>query len=326
MWKSKFYGAFVASTSTPSTRRLLDGVAMPVPHPTHWLISTQVASSIFRNNIAEEATDSEGKDISNSGKGSAVTVTDGVLDVRDSIFDGNTQYKQGTLYTWETHNISVTNCTFVGNEATDGRAGAVCFEVDKSNMDRSSLQVWDSTFKGNKCQAEGGALYTLRIKKVNISNCLFEENESTGGPGGGAYVLRPQEDDNKNVPTASRLHVLGSVFRANTNVDSCDTTCKDGGGLYVLQVSNVTIDKCTFEENRAGAKGGGLYVQPYVAHTNSDVRVLRTSIRNNEAATNGGGAFVGSSGATTFADVDFLDNSAGLCGNQPVRRVPSVEW
>ena len=28
----KFYGAFVASTCTPSTRRLLDGVAMPVPH------------------------------------------------------------------------------------------------------------------------------------------------------------------------------------------------------------------------------------------------------------------------------------------------------
>mgnify|MGYP006952497259 CR=1 FL=1 len=30
VWKSKFYGAF-ASSSTPSTRRLLDGVAMPVP-------------------------------------------------------------------------------------------------------------------------------------------------------------------------------------------------------------------------------------------------------------------------------------------------------
>ena len=65
VWKSKFYGAF-ASTSTPSTRRLLDGVAVPVRHrsteparprhrretfdlmkncrvhPTHWLISTQV--------------------------------------------------------------------------------------------------------------------------------------------------------------------------------------------------------------------------------------------------------------------------------------------
>ena len=30
VWKSKFYGAF-ASSSTPSTRRLLDGVAIPVP-------------------------------------------------------------------------------------------------------------------------------------------------------------------------------------------------------------------------------------------------------------------------------------------------------
>ena len=32
VWKSKFYGAF-ASSSTPSTQPLLDGVAMPVPHP-----------------------------------------------------------------------------------------------------------------------------------------------------------------------------------------------------------------------------------------------------------------------------------------------------
>ena len=33
--------SFTACSFTPSTRRLLDGVAMPVPHPTHWLISTQ---------------------------------------------------------------------------------------------------------------------------------------------------------------------------------------------------------------------------------------------------------------------------------------------
>ena len=45
--------------STPSTRRLLDGVAMPVPprsteaHATHWLMSTQVmagSESDARNN------------------------------------------------------------------------------------------------------------------------------------------------------------------------------------------------------------------------------------------------------------------------------------
>ena len=29
-------------------------------------------------------------------------VTDGTLQVRDSIFDSNTQYKQGAIYTWDT--------------------------------------------------------------------------------------------------------------------------------------------------------------------------------------------------------------------------------
>ena len=56
--ESKFYGAFVLNLridSMPSTRRLLDGVAMPVPpmHATHWLISTQVmagSESDARNN------------------------------------------------------------------------------------------------------------------------------------------------------------------------------------------------------------------------------------------------------------------------------------
>ena len=49
VWKSKFHVTF-ASTSTPSTQRLLDGVAVLAPrrstepgvHPTHWLMSTQV--------------------------------------------------------------------------------------------------------------------------------------------------------------------------------------------------------------------------------------------------------------------------------------------
>ena len=50
----------VASSSTPSTRRLLDGVAVPVPYrstsPTHWLISTQGAAQA----IADRASYSTG--------------------------------------------------------------------------------------------------------------------------------------------------------------------------------------------------------------------------------------------------------------------------
>jgi len=55
VWKSKFYGAVVfASTSTPSTRRLL---------PKHWLISTQAYSiaggAVIEYEIVSSAPDGE---------------------------------------------------------------------------------------------------------------------------------------------------------------------------------------------------------------------------------------------------------------------------
>merc|ERR1719240_2430636 len=177
-------------------------------------------------------------------------------------------------------------------------------------MDRSSLQVRDCKFRGNEAKDEGGALYTLRIGNVNISNCIFEDNDSTNEHGGGAYVQRPQEDDAENLAAASRLDVRDTIFRANE-------AKKAGGGLYALQHSNVAIVDCVFEENKAkNEKGGGFYVLPYHQHTFSDVRVLRTSIRNNEAKGNGGGAFVGSAATTTFKDVVVEDNEAtdGLGG------------
>merc|ERR1719421_503873 len=271
-----------------------------------------VASSIFRNNVAEEALEPDGGTMSNSGKGSAMRVTDGTLQVRDSIFEGNEQYKQGAIYTWDTLSINLTNCSFADNEATDGRGGAVAFEVsdEPKDMDRSRLHIQNCTFQGNQAEDEGGALYSLRIKSVTIASCRFEDNESEENDGGGAYVQRPQEDADDVLAVASRLDVRDTTFRANEATDS-------GGGLFALQVSNVAIDNCVFESNKAkDEKGGGFYVLPYHQHTFSDVRVLRTSIRNNEAKGNGGGAFVGSAATTTFQDVVVEDNEAtdGLGG------------
>ena len=171
-------------------------------------------------------------------------------------------------------------------------------------MDRTSLQLRDCTFRGNEAKDEGGALYTLRIRNVNISNCLFEDNDSENDHGGGAYVQRPQDDaDGNDLTVGSRLDVRDTTFRANKAKES-------GGGLYALQVSNVTIDNCLFEDNDAEDKGGGLYVLPYVQHAFSDVRVLRTVVQSNTAAKNGGGAFVNSAMRTTFTDCLFDENEA----------------
>ena len=65
-----------------------------------------------------------------------------------------------------------------------------------------------------------------------------------------------------------RLDVLDSTFRTNNAADN------DGGGLYVLQMSDVDIDNCLFESNAAGAKGGGLYAQSHANQASSDLQVL----------------------------------------------------
>ena len=50
MWTSKFYGAFVLNRRVPSTRRLLDGVAMPVLTPRR----SQHGSVIAEKCLSEE--------------------------------------------------------------------------------------------------------------------------------------------------------------------------------------------------------------------------------------------------------------------------------
>ena len=78
----------------------------------------------------------------------------------------------------------------------------------------------------------------------------------------------------------------------------------------MLQISQVDVVRCTFEDNAAGAKGGGLYTQPHENQASSDVQIRNTVLRRNTAGTNGGAAYAGAAVTTTFSDVDFLNNSA----------------
>ena len=95
MWKSNLRRVL---DSTPSTRRLLDGVTMPVPyrstgpvHPTHWLISTQVAAHLRSGTpVACLATDGGGRDWGRLGYEveRAADVTPGTTKRGKASFDG----------------------------------------------------------------------------------------------------------------------------------------------------------------------------------------------------------------------------------------------
>ena len=301
-----------------------------------------VSSSIFRSNACAEVSD-----LANSGKGSSIRVTDGSLALRDSIFEENTQHKLGTVYTWNTRNISVDNCTFSSNAATDGRGGALDVEADSDTGPACSLHVRDSHFRANTATDDGAGLYALRLKRVSIEGSFFEGNaaEEDGGgffagtveavdvegctfegngaldKGGGLYL---QGEAASDVDCA--LHVRDSLFRDNTAADEGaglyafrlmsasvesssfqGNTAEEAGGFFAGRVDAVDVEGCVFEGNGATIKGGGLYSQG----EDNAVRVRRTAFRRNTAGGNAGGAYVSAALATTFSDVEFTDNEAG---------------
>ena len=82
------------------------------------------------------------------------------------------------------------------------------------------------SIRNNEAKGNGGGAFVGSAATTTFKDVVVEDNESTEGLGGGACVTHSVNDAD------CRLDVLDSTFRANNAADN------DGGGLYVLQMSN----------------------------------------------------------------------------------------
>merc|ERR1719321_2555537 len=220
------------------------------------------------------------------------------LDVRDTIFRANEATDSGGgLYALQVSNVAIVNCLFEANKAKNEKGGGF-YVLPYHQHTFSDVRVLRTSIRNNEAKGNGGGAFVGSAATTTFKDVVVEDNEATDGLGGGACVTHSVNDAD------ARLDVLDSTF--NTNVAANN----DGGGLYVLQISQVDVVRCTSEDNAAGAKGGGLYTQPHENQASSDFRIRDTVLRRNTAATNGGAAYAGAAVTTTFSDVDFLNNSA----------------
>ena len=111
---------------------------------------------------------------------------------------------------------------------------------------------------------------------------------------------------------------VGSVLTAGPNADGLTLrglTVRGGkaplgGGLYISDNVDVTIEDCVFETNVAGNDGGGVY-----AEDGTNVVIRRTIFRNNAATSevaipsDGGGVYARSA-SVTIEDCTFDGNTA----------------
>ncbi|MBI1225018.1 MAG: T9SS type A sorting domain-containing protein [Bacteroidetes bacterium] len=103
--------------------------------------------------------------------------------------------------------VVVENSYFLGNSSSSGTGGAISID-ENGDDDISALTVSNSIFGLNNAANQGGAL-NLGDSEVNITSCLFFQNEAKGTGTGGA-ISNNVTDEN-----SATLNIVNSTFAQN---------------------------------------------------------------------------------------------------------------
>ena len=159
------------------------------------------------------------------------------------------------------------------------------------------LTILNSTLIGNTA-AHGGGIASFRY--LAVLNCTISNNTAhfpfTSGPRGGGIYSQ-----------GWRLTVLDSTLIGNTAMFG------NGGGIYALRTSELSVRNTTLNGNEAGSDGGGMYYQDDSVSTNVLI-VENSTLSGNTAGRGGGGLFVSSDSFFPFT----VKNST-LSGNRAGR-------
>ena len=126
-------------------------------------------------------------------------------------------------------NCLVRDCSFTGNEGTDGGAIKVYYNTEGNWSKMSKLVVDRCMFSGNKSSNCGGAIYGRNAQVVNIINSTIIGNEA---PEGGAIYM----NDKGNYDNA--LNIVSSTIAGNISTGGEQIFTKT---VAMLKVANSII-------------------------------------------------------------------------------------
>ncbi len=129
-------------------------------------------------------------------------------------------------------------------EITDGEPTIDGFVIANGRADKGggiyktsgTLTVTNCRFEGNTADM-GGGIYSETIGSLTVKRCTFYNN--TGGNGGGIHIEKNTDAD---VDTIENCTFTENKTQSNNS---------NGGGLYVCYGGSVTVNYCTFVNNKA---------------------------------------------------------------------------
>jgi predicted outer membrane repeat protein len=218
---------------------------------------------------------------------------EGTMELHRSRVEYCGAYSGGGIY--NTGKLNIFDSTFTGNKA-DAYGGAICNKgaLDVSNTGFLSNSVSSILTAPGTVKNGGGAIYSQGANGVHIHNsCQFKENSANNNRGiGGA------------------IYCSGGNLVIDTGVNYFyhNTAKVDGGAIYSDDWTKITGAK--FDVNRANNQGGAIYASGF------GFQVDQCSFGGNDAAF--GGAVCndtkGSSNSMSIRNSTFQYNTAGIGG------------
>ena len=214
------------------------------------------------------------------------------MTLRNCFFSENHSNNGGGALTvslpMEAQEVTISRCVFTDNHTTN-RGGAV-----RLYNNEGGVSIIDCRFQGNTAALLGGAIGSdwPCYGPFTMKNTVIYDNSAPYG-GGGVFI-----DTNMTVK------ILNSKFIGNQTNDSFG----EGGGLILLQYSDVEVIQSVFSGNKA-YRGGGIYLGAY-----SKLAVVNSTIVNNEttnATEGGGGVYIINGLATLIMDNSILWGNTG---------------
>jgi len=236
--------------------------------------------------------------------GGAIT-NQGTLYITSCTFSNNVANSNGGAISNSNGNVFINNSNFIDNSASDGGA------IITSSSNSGNLNINNSIFTNNTGKSAGGAIYAYSNDYLEINNSLFINNKIENGTyGGGAiYTVSDMLINNSNFINNTATNNGGAIYVVDLskisiiNSNFINNTADSGGAIFALNEINMSIDNCSFSNNNA-VDGGSI-----TSYIQNDIKVINSNFINNTARS--GGAIYNTWGSyLNITNSNFISNNA----------------
>ena len=162
--------------------------------------------------------------------------------LKNLIFANGVKSNGGAIAAYETSYLTISNCTFKDNVATNAVGGAVMIEGN-------NCKITDSHFENNVAPSSGGAI-RIEGNSNTISNSIFTANKATESLGGAISSL-----GHRNVITGNKF-TKNSAGRDGGAVDAEGTQVAEIGTGIII--TNNVFDSNVASGSKEGSHGGAI--------------------------------------------------------------------